>query len=131
MSKKRYLVAFGAAALVFGGVYGAAASLIVEGGNAQAGQAMDLSCDDDGVKVAGYFIEQNESGIEPQSFGVVVEGVSTACQDLFMTARTLDGSGTVLGNGVAQITGDTVTVRYDNTSGVPVSQIEQVSLAIT
>lgn len=131
MSVKRYLVAFGAAGLVFAGVYGSAAALgINDAGNAQAGQAADLSCDDDGVTIDGYFIEQG-TGAEPESFGVVVSGIHEDCDGLFLTARTLDGAGAVLGNGIVQIDGPTARAVYSSGEGVPVSRIETVSLAIT
>ena len=123
-------VAFGAAGLVFAGVYGAAAALEVDGGNAQAGQAADLSCDDNGVQVDGYLIEQG-TGAEPLSFGIVVSGIDEACTGLFMTGRTLDGAGAILGDGVVEITGPTARLTYSPSTGVPVSQIQSVTLAIT
>lgn len=132
MDAQRYLVAFGAAGLVFAGVYGAAASLNVDGGNAQAGQNQEsLSCDQDGVVVEGYSIEQNLGGIEPLSLGVVVSGISADCEDLFLTARTFDADGNVLGNGVVQIDDTEVTANYTSGQGVEVSKIESVTLAIT
>ncbi|MQA62327.1 MAG: hypothetical protein GEU86_12690 [Actinophytocola sp.] len=135
MSKKRYAAAFGAAGLVFAGVFGAAAALDVDGGNAQSGQSSDLSCDTDGVGVEGYMIEQDDNGPEPLSFGVKVTDVDTACDGLWVSARTLDSNGDVLGRGVAQINGNVVSVHYlsghGGDNGVPVSAIETVSLAIT
>lgn len=134
MSKKRYLAAFGAAGLVFAGVFGAAAALDVNPGVAQSGQDGELSCDTNGVRVVGYFIEQNEdtNGVEPTSHGVVVDRIHGSCVGKFMSARVLDADGNVVGHGVQEITGNKVTVQWDaNYEPVPVSEIDKVSLAIT
>lgn len=134
MSKQRYLAAFGAAGLVFAGVFGAAAALNVDGGNAQAGQDKELSCQTKPVKVVGYAIEQG-TGAEPVSAGVVLSNIDGPCQGLYMSARVLDGSGNLLANGVKQIGGTgNFTVNFEARYGpttVPVSQIQAVSLAIT
>lgn len=133
MRKKRYLAAFGAAGLVFAGVFGAAAALDVNPGTAQSGQDGNLSCDENGVRVVGYYIEQNEdtNGIEPTSLGVVVDRIHPSCNGKFMSARVLS-DGEVVGHGVQRITGNKVTVQWDsNYDPVPVSQIDRVSLAIT
>lgn len=140
MSIKRYLVAAGAAGLVFSGVYGAAAALTVEGGNAQAGQDFDLACDEDGVTVKGYSIEQG-TGLEPTSHGIVINGIADACDGFFVSARVLNAAGVIVGRGVKQIlpteTGaGAVDFRITwtgaaGTAGVPVSQITTVSIAIT
>lgn len=134
MSKKRYFAAFGAAGLVFAGVFGAAAALDVNPGVAQSGQSSELSCDENGVRVVGYYIEQNEdtNGVEPTSYGVVVDQIDGSCTGKFMSARVLDADGNVIGHGVQEIPGNKVTVQWDsNYVPVPVSEIEKVSLAIT
>ena len=136
MSKKRYLAAFGAAGLMFAGVYGAAASLGVDGGVAQAGQDTNLTCDES-VAVAGYFIEQgdNRSGPEgvPISNGVVVKDVADACDGYYLSASVYNSAGDRIGNGVVQIEDDKVTVPYNRQGGggLAVEEIASVSLAIT
>lgn len=132
MSKKRYLAAFGAAGLVFAGVFGAAAALDINNpGVAQSGTASDLSCDENGVRVVGYFLDTNGYDTA-RSFGVVVAGISTACNGKTLVARTLDADGDQLGFGAAVIAGPEQRVGYSRmpAGGVEVSEIESVQLTV-
>lgn len=132
MGKKRYLAAFGAAGLVFAGVFGAAAALdINDPGVAQSGEASDLSCDENGVRVVGYSLDTNGYS-SARSFGVVVGGISTACNGKTLVVRTLDAGGDQLGFGAAMIAGPEQGVRYSNmpAGGVEVGEIEKVQLTI-
>lgn len=135
MSMKRYLAAFGAAALVFAAVYGAAAALdINDPGVAQSGQAGDLQCDTNGVTVDGYFLETNQLP-RSRSFGVVVSGINEDCEGRTLVARTFDGNGDQLGRGVLSIgSSGTERVRYapeqGGTNGVLVEAIDSVELTI-
>ncbi|MCA1670949.1 MAG: hypothetical protein LC799_01650 [Actinobacteria bacterium] len=131
MSKKRYLAAFGAAGLVFAGVFGAAAALDITSGNAQAG-VDSLSCDSDGVKIDGLKIEQG-TGLGPESLGVKVSGISADCAGYFLTGRALGKGDTLitLTNAVAiPATGGTVHLNWVSSPQL-VQGIEKVGLAIT
>lgn len=131
MSVKRYLAAFGAAALVFAGVYGAAASLDIGGGNAQAG-VEGLTCDSDGVFIEGLFIEQG-TGVGPESYGVVVSGISDSCAGYFLTGRALgDGDALLSLSDAPQIPagGGSITLHWQN-APLLVEDVEKVGLAIT
>ncbi len=133
MSKKRYFAAFGAAGLVFAGVFGAAAALDVDSAVAQAGQDEKLSCQTNTLKVDGYQIEQG-TGAEPLSRGLNISNIDKDCKGLWLSARVLDGTGNLIANSVVEITGSTATPHYQAKYGptlVPVSQIKKVSLAIT
>lgn len=132
MSKKRYLAAFGAAGLVFAGVFGAAAALDINNpGVAQSGTASDLSCDENGVRVAGYNLETNQYPTA-RSFGVTVEGISTQCIGKTLVARTFDENGDQLGHGYGTINGPRLSVRYSQApeDGVVVQDIESVELTV-
>ena len=130
MSVKRYAIAAGAAALVFSGVYGAAAGLNITGGAAQAGVDDALSCDDS-VHIEGLFIEQG-TGDGPESFGVVVSGIdSSSCNGFFLTGRAIGtDDGLITLSDAVEINGETVTLHWTN-GGVPVEDIAKVGLAIT
>lgn len=125
MSMKRYLIAFGAAGLVFAGVYGSAAALAVDGGAVQAGQDTTLQCDPDGVFAESYLIDAEPPAV---SSGVRIGGVNGACigEELFATVS--DAAGVQLARGSAAITGATVTVRW--ATPVQVADIEQLDLSI-
>lgn len=129
MSVKRYAIAAGAAALVFSGVYGAAAGLDITGGAAQAGVDDTLSCDDS-VNIEGLFIEQG-TGDGPESFGVVVNGIDDPCKGFFLTGRAIGADGALITlSDAVEITGESVTLRWTD-GGVPVEDVEKVGLAIT
>ncbi|MPZ64092.1 MAG: hypothetical protein GEU83_00715 [Pseudonocardiaceae bacterium] len=132
MSKKRYLAAFGAAGLVFAGVFGAAAALDVNNaGVAQSGESDQLSCDENGVRVVGYNLDTNGYRTA-RSFGVTVDGIANACDGKTLVVRTLDDGGNQLGFGFAEITDNRQSVRYSDAprNGVPVEDIERVQLTI-
>ena len=57
---KRFVVAALVGTMVFGAVFGLAASLSVDGGTIQAGSDTDLQCDEDGVRVDGWGLETND-----------------------------------------------------------------------
>lgn len=131
---KRYLGAFGAAALVFAAVLGSAAALDVgDAGVVQYGKSMDVSCDEDGVTVEGYFLETNGSGDAPAqstSRGVVISDVSTNCQGKTMVASALGGGGGILATGSSEISRNTVRITYDDGDLIPAKNIEGVQLTI-
>lgn len=131
MSKKRYLAAFGAAGLVFAGVFGAAAALDVNTGNAQAGNT-DLSCDNDGVDIEGLNIEQG-TGTGPESLGVLVSGIDENCEGYFLTGRALGENDALLSlSNAVEIPDGGGEVRLSWTEGsLMVEDIEAVGLAIT
>ncbi len=131
MSKKRYLAAFGAAGLVFAGVFGAAAALDVNTGNAQAGST-DLSCDSDGVDIEGLNIEQG-TGTGPESFGVLVSGIDETCEGYFLTGRALgEGDALLTLSNAPEIPDGGGEVKLSWTDApVLVEDIEKVGLAIT
>lgn len=134
MSIKRYLVAAGAAGLVFSGVYGAAAALNVEGGVAQAGSDTSLTCDADGVTVLGYIIEQG-TGLFPTGHGVKITGIDGACTGFFVSARVVNSAGVIVGSGVKQIAASNTGAGFLSVSftqgGVPVPDLDKVSISIT
>lgn len=121
MSKKRYLAAFGAAGVVFAGVYGAAASIGVDGGAIQVGQDRTLRCADNAV-VESYRYENDGA----TSLGVRVTGLGD-CEGEELFASVYRGS-QLLADGNADITGDQVVVTWD--SPVSAKKINKVRLAI-
>lgn len=123
MSKKRYLAAFGAAGLVFAGVFGAAAALQVDGDAIQAGQDGSLQCDTDGVRVESYQYEADAA----LSYGVRVVGISSDCHGQELFADAFRGGDRLTG-GSASISSTVANVKWDN----PVSarDITRVQLAI-
>ena len=56
---KRFVIAALVGTMVFGAVFGLAASLSVDGGTIQAGSDTDLRCDEDGVRVDGWGLESD------------------------------------------------------------------------
>jgi hypothetical protein len=88
---KRLLFALLSATLVFGLVYGAAATLTVNGGTIQAGGDSSLQCDTDGVYVWAWGLNNYpvDYGVE----SVKISGVDAACDGARIMARiTLDTS---------------------------------------
>lgn len=123
MSVKRYAIAAGAAALVFSGVYGAAAALPVSAGALQTGQDT-LICDSDGVAVSGYDFESD--GALVSGFDVV--GVNDACVGSELIAVVLNSAGNPLADATVAITAPgTVPVRFD---AVPAAEAESVQITI-
>lgn len=123
MSKMRYVAAFGAAGLVFAGVFGAAAALNVEGGAIQAGQDGSLRCDKDGVTIASYRYEGNGA----TSSAARITGIAEECFDQEIFVDVFRGSERLTG-GTAPIDGHEVVVTWDD----PVSarEINRVQVAI-
>lgn len=123
---KRYLAAFGAAALVFAAVLGAAAALDVNGGAVQAGQD-GVRCDTDGVTVQSYFLEVN-SADPPESYGARVGGIAEACKGGTLFAKVYQGD-QLLGHGKTAINGGQELVRWDE-APVNAKKITRVQLTI-
>lgn len=123
MSIKRYAAALGAAGLVFAAVYGAAASLAVDGGALQTGQA-SLACDGDGVQV-GYLTENDDQTVR----SVKVSGITDTCGGSDLLAAVLSG-GAVAGQGEAVIPagGGELTVPLNNP--VPIAEADTVQITI-
>lgn len=122
MSVKRYAIAAGAAALVFSGVYGAAAALAVDGGALQTGQDT-LVCDSNGVEVVGYGYEN-----DTQQFSYVRVGdVDTACTgaDMLVVVR---GGGQQLADGVAVVDGPEVRVNLDQPVNGEAAESVQITI---
>lgn len=126
MSVKRYAIAAGAAALVFSGVYGAAAALAVDGGAIQTGSDTTLTCDTDGVKVASYRADVERPAV---SNGVRVEQVSANCEGLTLFATVFTADGTQLSRGSAVI-GTNGIVNADFPTPVDAASIEQIDITI-
>lgn len=126
MGAKRYLVAFGAAGLVFAGVYGAAAALTVDGGAVQAGSAQGLQCDSDGVQVASYRIDAEPAAV---SSGVRIVGINPGCGGERLFA-TVSNDGTVLGNGSTALTGGEQAIITWEGGPVDAASINKIDLAI-
>lgn len=128
---KRYLAAVGVGTLFFGAVLGSASALgIDDAGVAQYGESFNLTCDNDGVTVDGYFPD-TDAGAPSVSNGVVVSGISDACDGKTLVASVADADGNALARGAATIDGTTMTISY-NIDGdqVPYSQIGGVRLTI-
>lgn len=123
---KRYLGAFGAAALVFAAVLGSAAALDVDGGAVQSGQD-GVRCDTDGVTVQSYVLEVNAPD-EPESYGARIGGIADACNGGTLFAKVFKG-GKQLGYGQTSINGRQEVVRWE---GDPViaEDITRVQLTI-
>lgn len=88
---KRFLAALLAGAAVFAVVYGAAATLIVNGGTLQAGEDNNLTCDTDGVYVSAWATNTYPvlEGVE----SVKIKGIPVACNGARILGRvTLDTS---------------------------------------
>lgn len=107
---KRYLAAFGAAALVFAAVLGAAAALDVDGGAVQAGQD-GVRCDTDGVTVQSYRLEVNQVD-DPESHGARISGIADACRNGTLFAKVYQGS-RQLGHGRTSIDGNQEVVEWE------------------
>ncbi|MDZ7673789.1 MAG: hypothetical protein U5K30_01770 [Acidimicrobiales bacterium] len=131
---KRYLIALGVGAMVFAGALGSAAALgINDSGVAQYGDDFDVTCDDDGVEVLGYFLD-TDAGAPSQSNGVVVDDVSSDCEGKTIVAGVTDANGDALARGAATIPsgGGSVNISYNIDGGpqVPVEDIGGVRLTI-
>jgi hypothetical protein len=79
--------------IVIAGAYGAAASLVVQGGAIQAGVDATLTCDNNGVKVLGWGLETDDSKV----YSVRIGDVDPACVGNKMHVRVFNGSGVPLG----------------------------------
>jgi len=82
---KRFLIALLVGGAVFAAVFGAAASLTVQGGVVQAGEDLDLVCDTDGIYVWSWMVNSYPvlEGVE----AVRIKGVSAACNDARIMGR--------------------------------------------
>ena len=88
---KKLLAALLAGTAVFAVVYGAAATLIVDGGTIQAGGDTDLSCDENGIEVVAWATNTDPvlEGVE----WVTIKGVDDDCDGARILGRvTLTGS---------------------------------------
>ncbi|MGH3451663.1 MAG: hypothetical protein ACRDQW_13250 [Haloechinothrix sp.] len=125
MSKKRYLLAFGAAGVVFAGVFGAAAALDVNGESIQAGSDYRLACDTDGVTVDSYLIDAEPPAV---SNGVKVVDIDEDCVGEELFAVILDGSGAIIGKGSADIASPQTIISWANP--VRIRAINSIHLSI-
>lgn len=82
---KRFLTALLAGAAVFALVFGAAATLTVDGSTLQAGEDGDLTCDQDGIYVTAWMVNTYPvlEGVE----GVRIKGVDTDCDGVRILGR--------------------------------------------
>lgn len=82
---KRFLVALFAGATMFALVYGAAATLIVDGKTLQAGGDSDLTCDQDGIYVSAWAVNTYPvlEGVE----AVKIKGVDDDCDGARILGR--------------------------------------------
>lgn len=98
---KRFLVALLAGAMVFGAVFGLAASLDVDGGTIQAGSDTDLQCDEDGVRVDGWGLETDDGLV----YFVRIHDIDDDCSsnDLFVN---ITDEGVKVAEGSAHIPDD-------------------------
>jgi hypothetical protein len=82
---KRFLVALFAGATMFALVYGAAATLIVDGKTLQAGEDNDLTCDQDGIYVSAWAVNTYPvlEGVE----AVKIKGVDDDCDGARILGR--------------------------------------------
>jgi hypothetical protein len=128
---KRYLVAAGVGTLVFGGVLGSASALdITDPGVAQYGESFNLTCDDNGVQVAGYSVESDASA-PSFSTGVVVDGISPLCNGKTIVASVTDQTGAGLARGAVTITDTRMRVPYNLNAGpVDLADIDGVRLTL-
>ena len=127
---KRYLAAAGVGTLVFGAVLGSASALeVTDPGVAQYGESFDLTCDDNGVQVAGYSVESDASA-DSFSTGVVVDGISPLCNGKTLVASVTDQDGNGLARGAVTITDTRVRVPY-NLNGGPVDLADIDGLRLT
>lgn len=132
---KRYLIAGGVGSMVFAAALGSAAALgINDAGVAQYGESTDLSCDSNGVNIAGYTSEPGMDQGPAKSYDVTVTGVSPACLGKTLVAAVTDGSGNTIGHGYSQINGSTVRVEWESKWGdngkINAGDIEGVRLLI-
>ena len=74
--------------LVFGAVFGSAALLQVQGGTIQAGEDLDLECDEDGVYVAGWGLETDDGLV----YFVRIYGIDDGCSscDMFVVITDIN-----------------------------------------
>ncbi|MQA16490.1 MAG: hypothetical protein GEV09_20830 [Pseudonocardiaceae bacterium] len=127
MSKKRYLAAFGAAGLVFAGVFGAAASLNVAGGAVQSGSDDSLKCDAR-VVIASYLVDAEPP--DPISSGVRITDINDRCEGEELFVHVLDGDENSLARGSSTITAPETSISYDGGATPKVAAIEEVLLTI-
>jgi len=82
---KRFLIALLAGSAVFALVFGAAATLIVNGGTLQAGEDTNLTCDSDGVYVSAWGVNTYPvlEGVE----SVTIKGIPAACNGARILGR--------------------------------------------
>jgi hypothetical protein len=104
---KRILIALLVGAALFAVVFGAAASLGVDGGVIQAGSDTELRCDTDGVAVLGWGLETDDGMV---SF-VRIGGISSDCygDDLFVNVthegtKISEGKGGTIGTAEVKVT---------------------------
>jgi len=101
---KRFVIAALVGTMVFGAVFGLAASLSVDGGTIQAGSDTDLTCDDSGVRVDGWGLETDDGLV----YFVRIHDIAPACTgaDMFVNitsnnVKIAGGSATIPADGFA------------------------------
>jgi hypothetical protein len=119
---KRFLIASMAGAVVFAVAFGAAAALNVDGGVIQAGTDDTLTCDADGVHVAGWGLE-SDTGLV--SF-VRIGDISSDCSGDAMFVRLYYDGGSLLASGSA----DPVVVPVTMVSFTPVPAVDIAKIEI-
>jgi hypothetical protein len=94
MRRSFSLIAIGALTAL---AVGSAAALDVDGGAIQAGVDQTLSCDADGVFVAGWGLEADDGTVR----SVRINGIDGACFGNALFVTVYDGSGALIGQGSA------------------------------
>jgi hypothetical protein len=86
--------------LVFGAVFGSAAALNVMGGTIQAGEDLDLICDEDGIRVAGWGLETDDGLV----YSIRFCDVDADCCDCELFVRVTGSDGSFIDGGWSKAT---------------------------
>ena len=128
MRRSFSLIALGALTAL---AVGSAAALDVDGGAIQAGEDLTLTCDDDGVHVAGWGLEADDGLV----YGVRIGGISDDCFGNALFVNVTDGAGGVIAQGGVQkppggtgITSATQSVSFS--TAVDAALIEDIHVFI-
>ncbi len=96
--KKRLIIGLVAAVIVFGGVFAAAASLIMSADQVGANNATIGVCDSDGVTTS-YSNAWDATDGQYEISTVTVKGVADACDGKTLKVTLTNSAGTDIGNG--------------------------------
>lgn len=93
---KRFLIALGAFGVLAAGLFGSASALVVNGGFLQQGASQSMTCDTNGVKIAGFTPVGDQAGNMDTMW---LTDLSSNCHGGYIEADLFDSSNQQVGFG--------------------------------